>query len=77
VNTLKIESFATVEKYVEIRGFPVNEIGNFIHGDLHYLDVGAYVHDPSTVKSLGGVSGGGLWKVKIFIDPSTGEPDWC
>jgi hypothetical protein len=28
------------------------------------------------MKSLGGVSGGGLWKVKIFIDHSTGKPDW-
>jgi len=69
-------TYTQVHADVEIRGFPVNEMGNHIHGGIDYLDVDAYVHDPSTMKSLGGVSGGGLWKVKIFIDHSTGKPDW-
>jgi hypothetical protein len=38
-----------------------------------YLDVKARLPPPSNVESFGGVSGGGLWKVKVYGDPATGE----
>ncbi len=40
-----------------------------------YLDVHARLPPPSTVESFGGVSGGGLWRVKVYIDPASGQLD--
>src|SRR6202050_3878053 len=40
-----------------------------------YLDVEARLPLPSKVESFGGMSGGGLWKVKIYSDPVTGKID--
>jgi hypothetical protein len=43
------------------------------HDGLDFLDVHARLPPPSTVDSFGGVSGGGLWKVKVYSDPATGK----
>ena len=37
-----------------------------------YFDVEATLHPPSEVKTFGGVSGGGLWRVQIYSQPDTG-----
>lgn len=31
---------------------------------------------PDTPKSFGGVSGGGLWRIMVYISPTTGKIDW-
>jgi len=43
--------------------------------EFDYLDVHARLPPPSTVESFGGVSGGGLWRVKVYSDPATGQLD--
>jgi hypothetical protein len=45
------------------------------HDGFDYLDVQARLPPPSTVDSFGGVSGGGLWRVKVYSDPATGQLD--
>jgi hypothetical protein len=40
-----------------------------------YLDVAARLPPPSDVESFGGISGGGLWQVKIYSDPATEKID--
>jgi hypothetical protein len=44
-----------------------------MHNAFDYLDVNARLPPPSDVNSFGGVSGGGLWRVKVYSDPATGE----
>jgi hypothetical protein len=61
---------------VEIRGFLVFVKDHHLQHGFDYLDVDAYVHDTDTLKSFGGVSGGGLWEVNIFVSPKTGRPEW-
>ena len=45
----------------------------YARNGFDYLDVEARLPPPSKVESLGGMSGGGLWKVKIYSDPVTGN----
>ena len=43
------------------------------HDELDFLDIHARLPPPSTVDSFGGVSGGGLWKVRVYSDSATGK----
>jgi len=45
------------------------------HDGIDYLDVHVRLPPPNTVESFGGVSGGGLWRVKVYSDPATGQID--
>jgi hypothetical protein len=41
------------------------------HGGCDYFDAEARFRSPTDAQSFGGVSGGGLWKVQIYGDPSS------
>ena len=56
---------------VEIMGFWVGLPFQYVHESWDYFDVKARIPPPSDAVSFGGVSGGGLWKVQIYGDPSS------
>ena len=70
-------TFSSVYAKVAINGFPVNVVAEHRRAQLDYLDVDAFVHDSLNMKSFGGVSGGGLWRVWFFVDPKSREPSWA
>jgi hypothetical protein len=45
-------------------------------GEYDYFDVGVDTSDPGMPKTFGGVSGGGLWKVRAYCSCSAGRIDW-
>ncbi|WP_263358639.1 hypothetical protein [Acidicapsa ligni] len=45
----------------------------YVENGFDYLDVNARLPPPSDVNSFGGVSGGGLWRIKVYSDPTNGE----
>lgn len=60
---------------VEIHGFWSKKQSVFNASDFEYIDLDVELPQPSTAKSFGGVSGGGVWRVFIYSNPSTGEID--
>jgi hypothetical protein len=46
------------------------------HGDFDYIDLKVDVSSPGTPQNYGGVSGGGLWKLLIRCECSTGRIEW-
>jgi hypothetical protein len=60
---------------VQLTPFWVSRPIRHEHEGFDYLDVYARLPPPSTVETFGGVSGGGLWRVKIYNNPETGELD--
>lgn len=57
----------------EIRLFPAEVSVIHTRDGFDYLDVKAYLSCPGELKSFGGVSGGGLWKVLAYWEPSVGR----
>lgn len=58
---------------VQVTPFWVSVPVAHTHAGLDFLDVHARLPPPSTVDSFGGVSGGGLWKVRVYSDLATGK----
>jgi hypothetical protein len=56
---------------VQIMGFWVGLPTLYEHGSWDYFEMKATIPPPSDAGSFGGVSGGGLWKVQIYGDPSS------
>jgi hypothetical protein len=69
--------FTEVHADVEIRGFLALMVDQKDFGDFDFIDVDANVIQGGQMTGFGGVSGGGLWRVRIFINPKTGLPDWA
>ena len=46
------------------------------HNGYDYFDIGANLNLPGVPSSFGGVSGGGLWEVKLSMSRSTKELTW-
>ena len=46
------------------------------HNGYDYFDLGANLQLPGVPSSFGGVSGGGLWNVKLSMSKSTNEISW-
>jgi hypothetical protein len=68
--------FTETNAHLHARIFQVVEESSHNQNGFDYIDVLA--HWPSSLvdPSFGGVSGGGLWRVLIFSEPSSGELDW-
>jgi hypothetical protein len=60
---------------VQLRGIWVNKPISKKHGDFDYLDVEAKEELLQEAKSFGGMSGGGLWRVRIYQDSTSGKID--
>jgi hypothetical protein len=58
---------------VRILGMWDSEPKEFTEGDWDYVDFKAQIHPESDVKSFGGVSGGGLWRVQMYPRPDSDE----
>jgi hypothetical protein len=58
---------------IELRGTEVVVQKTFENQSFDYLDAKIKVSDLPSPKTLGGVSGGGLWKVLLFDSPSDGK----
>ncbi|MFL6439341.1 MAG: hypothetical protein ACJ71Q_17325 [Terriglobales bacterium] len=67
--------FTQVHASVEIRGEPVNP--EYISGAVDYYEFETDTSSPGRPKSLGGCSGGGLWRVVVYSSPVTGKVDWA
>ena len=46
------------------------------HNGFDYLDLGADLRSPGVPSSFGGVSGGGLWEIKLTMSGDTKEIHW-
>jgi hypothetical protein len=69
-------TFSPTHAAVRSEGFLVNRLATYTRGEFDYFDMDAYVEDPSKLKSFRGVSGGGLWNVKFYVDEARDEPAW-
>jgi hypothetical protein len=67
---------ARVHAHFQGRTFQVVESSSHNLDGFDYVDVQAHWPAPEIAPRFGGVSGGGLWKVLIFFQPSTGKLDW-
>jgi hypothetical protein len=69
--------FKQTHAEVQINGCFVNPDTPYkTHGDFDYFDLAVGASPPDTPESHGGVSGGGLWRVLIRCECSTGELEW-
>jgi hypothetical protein len=48
----------------------------YVRGDFDFVDLREEVNLPGLPKDFGGVSGGGLWRVRVFESPKTAKIDW-
>ena len=67
--------FTQTHANVQIVGFLATVVTCQTHDGFDFLDVEVFMPQHSAATDFGGVSGGGLWKVSIFNDPSTGKID--
>jgi hypothetical protein len=58
---------------VELMGMWVGVPTPYSHGEWDYFDAKAALRPPSTATTLGGVSGGGLWRVQVYFSKITGQ----
>lgn len=49
----------------------------YLSGDPDYYEFEVDTWGPGIPKSYGGFSGGGLWRVPVYLSPSTGDVDWA
>lgn len=69
-------SFEQNHASVAIVGFTVNNLVQLSHDGVDYIDADVSLTPlTTTAKSFGGVSGGGLWRVRIFTNPTSGKID--
>jgi hypothetical protein len=61
------------EVHAHGRAFQVRVESSHRRDGFDYLDVLAHWPSPSVPAKFGGVSGGGLWKLLLYTDPSTGR----
>lgn len=68
--------FTQTKAHLHARTFQVSEVASHNQDGFDYVDV--LVQWPSTqiAPSFGGVSGGGLWKVLVFAEASSGNVCW-
>jgi hypothetical protein len=64
-------SFSQTHADLQIVSFGVNGPVHQVHNGIDYLDVHVQMPHPSTADSFGGVSGGGLWRVRVYNDPNS------
>jgi len=69
-------TFTLTHAAVRTECFVVNRVATYMKEGLDYLDMDAYVDDSAKLRSFRGVSGGGLWNVKFYVDPAKDEPAW-
>jgi len=68
-------TFSQNHASVQIVGFMAHPPTSHIRDGFDYLDVEVRMPPPNAAGTFGGVSGGGLWKVCVHSDPSTGAID--
>lgn len=54
---------------LEITAFPVPVVAESTTGAFDYVDVRAWLAHREVPEEFGGVSGGGLWKVRVYASP--------
>jgi hypothetical protein len=67
--------FAQAHAHLHGRAFQVSLAQSHHHDGFDYVDVVAHWPSKETPPNFGGVSGGGLWRVRIFATPTTGTID--
>lgn len=67
--------FSETQAHAHGRAFQVRVESSHHRAEFDYLDV--WAHWPSSTASakFGGVSGGGLWRLQLYIEPSSGKVD--
>jgi hypothetical protein len=70
------ETPASVHAHLRGRTFQVGLQSSHSRDGFDYVDVLAHWPSPDIAPRFGGVSGGGLWRVLIFSEPSTGKLNW-
>lgn len=68
--------FAKTKAHLHARTFQVIKIASHNRDGFDYSDVLAHWSSSQIPPNFGGVSGGGLWKVLVFAEPSTEKLDW-
>ncbi len=68
--------FTQTQAHLHARAFQVIEESSYSRDGLDYIDVFAHWPSQQVPINFGGVSGGGLWKILIFSEPSTGKLDY-
>jgi len=68
-------TFTQTHASVQILALNVRQPTSHERGGMDYLDVEARPADSIRVTSFGGFSGGGLWLVDIYTNPTTGKID--
>jgi hypothetical protein len=67
--------FTQTEAHLHGRAFQVSLDRSHHQDGFDYIDVVAHWPSKETPANFGGVSGGGLWRLRIFADATTGKID--
>jgi hypothetical protein len=65
--------FSETQAHAHGRAFQVRVESSHHHAEFDYLDVWAHWPSSTTPARFGGVSGGGLWRLQLYIEPSSGK----
>jgi hypothetical protein len=68
--------FAQTKAHLNARTFQVIEVARHNRDEFDYTDFLVHWSSSQISPNFGGVSGGGLWKVLVCAEPSTGKVDW-
>jgi hypothetical protein len=71
----ELGTFSQTHASVQIVALPGSEQTFYEKNHLDYLDVEAQSKPPFQITTFGGFSGGGLWRVCVYINPRTGSID--
>jgi hypothetical protein len=67
--------FSETRAHAHCRAFQVGVNSSHHHTEFDYLDVWAHWPSSTAPAKFGGVSGGGLWKLQLYFEPSSGKVD--
>jgi hypothetical protein len=70
----ELGTFTETHASIELRGENVSP--TYLSGDPDYYEFEVDTNPTGMPKDFGGFSGGGLWRVLIYENPSTGKIDW-
>jgi len=70
----ELGTFTETHASLELRG--ENVFPSYVPGNPDYYDFEVNINLPGTPQDFGGFSGGGLWRILIYENPSMGKIDW-